>query len=153
MKIFKLLTLIDITETKQYRREPGKEQSRDQEQNFQMLLQTIGLRVNPIYTYSPAIKYLKIDSNPQLSNTYSPESLSFGSKFSGLQKVWVFNFSIEYEGGLTDSFGNECGFLIDDLHLVPFIPQLSESVKFHLPVFDTKSVEYKNTLIFSINTI
>jgi hypothetical protein len=155
MKGFKLLTLVDITETKQYRREPGKELLRDQEQNFQMLLQTIGLRVNPIYTYSPTIKYLKINSKPQEDRliTQNIDTLSFGSVFIGLHKVWIFNFATEYDDGFTDEVGNECGFLINDLHLVPFIPNLSNTVKFHLPVFDTKSIEDKNTLIFSINTI
>jgi hypothetical protein len=153
MKSFKILTLVDITETNQYRRELGKELQKDQQQNFQMLIQTIGLRVNPIYTAGPTCEIVAINPKPHGLRTYTQLSTTnFGKKYTGNHKVWTFNFTIEYDGGLTDASSNDVGFLIQDLNLVPFIPQLTETVEFEIPVFDTKNFDYKNTLIYSINT-
>jgi hypothetical protein len=153
MKNFRLVTLVDITETGQYRRESGKELAYDQQQNFQILIQTIGLRVNPIYQSSP--QPITVDIKDTIYGLrLRPTSYPyFGKRYSGNQKVWVFDFSIEYDYGLTDSHGNDIGLLADDLHFVPIIPALTESVNFTVPVFNTKSFEYRNTLIFSINTV
>ena len=43
---YKLYTLVDITHTNQHRPEPGKEALRWKEQNFQTVLQTLGIRSN-----------------------------------------------------------------------------------------------------------
>jgi hypothetical protein len=153
MKSFKIITLIDITETKQYRREPERELQKDQQQNFQVLLQTIGLRANPIYYESPVVNNIDISSTPYGLLSQSQFYPYFGKKYTGTQKVWTFNFNIEYDYGLTDSHGNNVGLLNDDLQFVPFIPMLTESVHFTVPVFNTKSFEYRNTIAFSINTL
>lgn len=154
MKSFKLITLIDITETNQYRKEIGKELLRDQQQNFQMLLQTIGLRVNPLYDVPPIPSIIDINPKPHGLRSYSQShtAVNFGKSYSGKHKIWTFNFNIEYNDGLTDSNGDPVGLLVDDLHLVPFIPNLTETFKYQFSVFDTKSNDFKNTLIYSINT-
>jgi len=136
MEKFTVITLIDITETKQYRKEPGRELEIQQQQNFLTLMQTIGMRVNPSYPRSPVI-----DLNFKQQHV-------FGSKISMPQKVWKFDFYFVYYGGLTDSNGKPGGLLIDDLHLIPVISELTESITLDLAVFDTKSTEYKNTIIF-----
>ena len=43
---YKLYTLVDITQTGQYRNEHGKEADRWKEQNFQTVLQILGIRAN-----------------------------------------------------------------------------------------------------------
>ena len=136
MKSFTILTLIDITETKQYRKEPGKDLERQQQQNFAVLLQTIGLRVNPIYDSSP------------MSEEINLKNQNFGSFYSGSHRVWKFHFNIEFEGGFTDKLGNEAGLLINDLHFVPITSNLNETIELPLPVFDTQSTDYLNTLIY-----
>lgn len=136
MEKITVITLIDITETKQYRKEPGKELEIQQQQNFLTLMQTIGMRVNPSYPRPPVVDY-----------DFSKEGV-FGSKITTPQKAWKFDFYFDYHGGLTDSAGNSCGLLIDDLHLIPVISELTESVNLDLAVFDTKSAEFKNTVIF-----
>jgi hypothetical protein len=136
MEKFTVITLIDITETKQYRKEPDKELEIKQQQNFLTLMQTIGMRVNPSYPRPPAINL-----------NFKQEKL-FGSKIAMPQKAWKFDFYFDYHGGLTDGQGNPCGLLLDDLHLIPVISDLTESVALDLAVFNTKSPEFKNTVIF-----
>lgn len=127
--------MIDITETRQYRKEDGKELEKKQQQNFSSLLQTISLRVNPSYERSPSTFFLSADDN------------RFGTEYQGSQKVWKFDFHIEYDGGFTDEKGNPFGLLDRDLNLVPVIANLTESVTLALPMFDTGSESYKNTII------
>lgn len=136
MKRFLLHTLVDITETKIYRHQETEPMAKSQQQNFITMLQTIGLRVNPAYTHSPTIEEVNL------------KDWSFGSEYKGFQKIWSFEFNIEYEGGLTDETGNEAGLLIRDLHFVPVITGLEETINIRLPVFDTTTSDYRNTLIY-----
>ena len=46
---YKLYTLVDITHTGQYRHESGKERQWQQEQNFNTVIHTLGLRSNIFY--------------------------------------------------------------------------------------------------------
>ena len=56
---YKLYTLVDITHTGQHRNEPGKETLRWKEQNFNTLLQTLGIRANITYFASPIMTEVK----------------------------------------------------------------------------------------------
>jgi hypothetical protein len=136
MKRFIMHTLVDITETKIYRHQDADPMAKNQQQNFITLLQTIGLRVNPSYTNSPTTEEVDL------------RSWSFGSKYIGRHRMWTFEFTIEYEDGFTDDQGNEAGLLIRDLHFVPIITDLEETINIRLPVFDTSSTDYRNTLIY-----
>lgn len=136
MKRFLLHTLVDITETKIYRHQETEPMAKSQQQNFIIMLQTIGLRVNPMYSRSPDIEEADL------------KDYVFGSAYTGRHRIWSFEFNIEYEGGLTDDTGNEAGLLIKDLHFVPVIVDLTETINIRLPVFDTTSSDYRNTLIY-----
>lgn len=136
MQRFSILTLFDITETKQHRKEPGREVEWQQQQNFQMLLQVIGLRVNPLYRSSPVV------------NEVNLKDYQFGSEYKGKQRVWTFNFEIEYDGGFTDPMGREEGLLVELLHFVPMITGLTETVDIAIPMFDTQAGQYRNTLVY-----
>jgi hypothetical protein len=135
MQEFTVHTLIDITESRKLRKEAGFEIEYQQQQNFIMMLQTIGMRANPHYTSSPKFK------------TVDVESLGFGSEYSGSHTVWTFNFYIEFDSGFTDSQGNRTGLLVEDLNFVPVICNLKETIKPKLCVFDTKSSQYQNTVV------
>jgi len=137
MEKITIVTLIDITETKQYRRESNRELEVKQQQNFLTLLQTIGMRVNPTYDKSPH------------SEISDGTIYKFGTEIVGLQKIWIFEFYFDYEGGFTDNLGNRCGLLVEDLHLVPVIDGLTESVSLEIPMFDTKTSNYRNTVIYA----
>lgn len=136
MKRFLVHTLVDITETKIYRHQDTEPLAKSQQQNFITILQTIGLRVNPSYSLSPTVEETDLDQ------------WHFGSAYSGQHRVWTFEFSIEYEGGFTDDMGNEAGLLVKDLHFVPIINNLTETINIRLPVFDTVSSDYRNTVIY-----
>ena len=137
MKEFTIQTLVDITETGQRRKEPGLEIDYAQHQNFTMLMQAIGMRVNPHYTSGPRVK------------TENISGYGFGSAFKGTHNVWIFKFSIEYADGYTDATGNSAGLLIDDLNFIPMIVQLTETAELDRALLDTKSSQYKNTIIFA----
>ena len=136
MQRFIIQTLIDITETKQFRHQPGQEIAKNQQQNFAVLLQTIGLRANPIFTRGPQVEEEAL------------ENFHFGSAYKGLHNVWTFVFDIEYEGAFSDQY-SDMGLLTRDLHFVPIITGLTETIDTKLAVFDTSSSEYRNTVVYT----
>lgn len=133
MKEFIIRTLVDITETKQFRKEPGKELQYQQQQNLAMLIQTISMRANPLNMTKPSSE--ETDRYP------------FGFKHRGLQRVWTMKFYIEYEGAYTDQIGNEAGLLIKDLNFIPVMSGLTETAEFSPSIFDTGSDTDCNTIV------
>lgn len=127
---FRLYTLVDITETGARRGDDPK--AARQQQNFLTVLQTIGLRVNPTYTRSPQI----------LEDT--PSRLGLGKNYKNKQRVWQFNFEIEFEGAL------DVDILNTDFNLIPVIDGLDETVKFDNSVFITQNPQ-KSNIIFEID--
>ena len=136
MQRFIIQTLIDITETKQFRHQPGQELAKNQQQNFSVLLQTIGLRANPIFTQGPRVE------EQDLKDFY------FGSAYKGQHNVWTFVFDIEYVGAFSDQY-SDMGLLTTDLHFVPIITGLNETINTKLAVFDTSSSDYRNTVVYT----
>lgn len=120
----KLYTLCDITRT-------GARRTQDvfkyhQQQNYQTVLNTIGLRINPYIEKDPY----------QLQK--SDVDVQFGKTYKDWTHCWVLEFEISY--------GIDQHTLEDDLNFIPFINNLNESVNFEKPIFDTKT-ELKNILI------
>lgn len=119
---YKLYTTVDITNTGQFRTELGKESLRWKEQNFQTVMQTIGIRGN-------IVSYIK------------PEKIQVSGKTIGFEtdkhiNVWRFDFETERDH-LYESEGNPVGFLLDDFELVPYISGLDESMTQTFDVFLT----------------
>jgi hypothetical protein len=137
MQRFTLHTLFDITETRQNRKQPDREYQWHQQQNFLMLMQTIGMRVNPQYDLSPVVEEVNL------------KNYHFGSDYRGVHKVWTWEFYIEYDSGFTDELGNPVGLLIEDLHFVPMITELDETAEFRIPMFDSQSTDYRNILVYA----
>lgn len=127
---FRLYTLVDITETGARRGDDPK--AARQQQNFLTVLQTIGLRVNPTYTRSPQI----------LEDT--PSRLGLGKNYKNKQRVWQFDFEIEFEGAL------DLDILNTDFNLIPVIDGLDETAKFDNSVFITQNPQ-KSNIIFEID--
>ena len=121
-------TLIDITETRARFDKSNPEWH--QQQNFITLLQTLGLRTNPV-----------IEKSPTLSKQ-STKDLGFGSAYRGDQNVWTLEFSMEESSAVT------LDELIKDFNLVTIIPGLDETVKLSDPVFVTQS-KTKRNLVFN----
>ncbi len=120
---YKLYTTIDITNTNQYRAEPGKEQARWKEQNFQTLLQTIGLRSNITFQRPPDMIQV---SGKQI-----------GFPTDNLVRAWRFDFSAEHDG-FFEKDNSPVGALIEDFDGVPYIAGLDESMTQNFDVFVTE---------------
>lgn len=125
-----LKTLVDITETGA--RFQNQETKWKQQQNYQTVLNTVGLRCNPHPLHSPEIM--------EVPGT----SVGFGSRYRQTQRVWVWRFEIPY--GDTD-----VELLKKDFHMVPVILGLSETASMDLPVFNT--YDEKNTNIIFEKTL
>jgi hypothetical protein len=118
-----MFTLIDITETHARR---GDDKFRiHQQQNYQSVIQTIGIRANPII----------INSSSSMQDV---SAMSFGYK--GNHKLWKLSFEFD----LTDAHSIEQ--LIEDMHMIPIIPELDETIKTN--AFYTK--DHKINTVFSL---
>ena len=126
---FKLHTLVDITETNTRRGEDPI--GYRQQQNYLTFMQTIGMRVNPTYIKAPSI------------TNEVPSKLGLGSMFNTKQKVWTYEFDIDYEGAI------DLSTLVNDFDLIPIITKLNETAKFDNPQFLTKNLE-KSNIIFML---
>jgi hypothetical protein len=119
---YKLYTLVDITRTGQYRNEHGKEVDRWKEQNFQTVLQILGIRANISYAHAPTVTTVK--------------GRLVGFDTDELIKVWRFDFSTERDF-LYENNSDPVGFLKEDFHLVPYIAGLDELMEQNYAVFNT----------------
>lgn len=123
---FELSTLVDITATNARR---GDDPFLiKQHQNYLTVIQTIGMRANPIVKLKPIIEE-KIINN-----------LGFGSVYTGKHKVWILNFEFESD------WNHSLEFLNNDFNSVPFISELTESVPFPIPAFNTVDEKYSNII-------
>ena len=119
---YKLYTLVDITHTGQNRTEPGKETLRWKEQNFQTVLQILGIRANISYSQSPTMTEV-------------------GGRIAGFDtdeiiRVWRFDFSTDRDF-LFEKAGDPIRHLLEDFHLVPYIAGLDEAMEQNYAVFNT----------------
>ena len=119
---YKLYTLVDITHTGQHRVETGREQLRWKEQNFQTVLQTLGIRANVTFNQSPSILEVK--------------GKLIGFDTDKIIRVWRFDFSTDRDF-LYENEGDPVGHLISDFHLVPYISGLDEDMEQKYAVFNT----------------
>ena len=120
---YTLYTTVDITSTGQYRSELGKEIERWKEQNFQTVLQTLGLRANISYAKPPSVTY-----------TEGAGQLGFSTEHA--VNIWRFDFYTEREH-LFELDGNSIGYLLEDFDAVPYIAGLDESMTQNYNVFVT----------------
>ena len=128
---YKLYTLVDITHTNQYRLEPGKEILRYKEQNFNTVLQTLGIRSNIFYTSGPS----RLEVKGSL----------VGFKTDEIIRVWRFDWHTEREN-LYLANDDPIGLLRQDFHLVPYINGLDEMMSQQYAVFNTDDIG--NNIVF-----
>lgn len=119
MARYEIITLVDITRSNATRSETDKIKI-GQQANFNSLVQAIGLRAN-----------ISWQTDPKLTNGSLP------APFKGKAKYWTWQFDTER----TDEFlkdNDPVGFLIEDLHGVPIIDNLLNSVDIYPAAFQTK---------------
>ena len=122
---YKLYTLVDITHTGQYRNEPGKENQRWREQNFNTVLQTLGIRTNVSFNQKPEV--------------FEVGGRTVGFDTDEVIRVWRFDFSTERDDILYEVDGDPVGYLKQDFHLVPYIAGLDELMEQNYAVFNTSN--------------
>jgi hypothetical protein len=118
---FQGYSLVDITATGVTRGDNNSDE-RNQQRNWETVLQCIGLRTQPHYIRDP------ITANLELSN------LEFGDFYTGQQKIWMWQWAVE-GSGIYDMPGKELGGIHQDFEQVPIITGLSETARFMLPIF------------------
>lgn len=134
MQVIEIQTLIDISETKAVRPGQGSVVEQGQYKNFITLKQCLELRSNIMYETNASVE------------TKDVKDLNFGNKFKGKHKVWTFRFTPERTGAYNDN-GDDVGCLYSDLHEVPVIKNLTETINIEKAVFDVKDAAHKNTII------
>jgi len=117
---YKLYTLVDITNTKQYQNSAESRQARSQQQNFDTVIQTIGMRANVDYTKPPEVT---ID----VPKKYNLDS-------AVLSNIWIFEWRVEREFLFLDG-EDDVGYLKQLFNLVPYIPGLTETMTSSKPIF------------------
>jgi hypothetical protein len=129
---YKLITLVDITATGQYRQESGRQQQFDQQQNFNTVLQTLGIRGNVYYTVKPVV----IEATGK----------SQGFAVNKTVKMWQFEWQMEIDY-LFEKNNDPIHWLRHDFDLVPIIPNLDETTVLKRPMFMTSGPDAN--IIFS----
>lgn len=138
MDIIEIKTLIDITNTRVNRPNQGTQLEVDQQRNFVTLNQCVELRSVVFYNNKPTVE------------TVDVKDLDFGSAYKGKHSVWTFVFNPDREGVYRDSEGNDVGFLLEDVHGVPVIKNLTETINIDKAIFDLKDSKFKNTIITAL---
>ena len=137
IQLFQGHTLVDITATGVIRSNNVDSQDRNQQRNWETLLQCIGLRTQPHNITEPQ------------AGMGSMKLFDFGDFYEGGQKVWTWTWTIE-SAGVYDLPGKPLGALLQDLEQVPIITGLNETAKFMLPIFYPHGT-IKNIYIKQIN--
>jgi hypothetical protein len=113
-------SLVDITQTNIVASVQTKE--RNQQRNFETLVQVLSLRTQLLTLSDPQIVSLDVTGS------------SFGSNYAGVQSVWTFKFSTEQEDVFKGS-SRPYGTLEADFVNVPVITGLDETVAIPVPTF------------------
>lgn len=135
MEKIEIKTLIDITNTRVNRLGQGNQVQIDQQRNFITLIQCAEIKSIIEYTFSPTMEEVDL------------KKLGFGSHYKGRHSVWTFRFQTDRSGVYQDDNGDPVGLLLEDLHEVPIIKNLSETINIDKPIFDCKDQITKNTLV------
>jgi hypothetical protein len=114
-------TLVDITATGITRSRGDNELERNQQRNWETVMQCIGLRTQPLDIKTPVL--LDYDFE-----------FDFGEMYTAPYSVWMWSWSVERDG-IYDLPGQAMGGLVKDFEQVPVITGLAESARFILPIF------------------
>ncbi|OUT98389.1 MAG: hypothetical protein CBC01_03510 [Betaproteobacteria bacterium TMED41] len=143
MHEYHIHTLVDITSNGNLKRQfpfqtpDGKEihdkhslaMARDQNSNFNTMLQLIQMRGNITWEQPPQMIEL-----PTLGNH------GFGSYYEGPQLSWHFQFFTE-QSGVYGDIANPTESLADDFNLVPIIAECKNTASFPIQTFVTKELQ------------
>jgi len=124
LQFFKGYTLVDITATGVIRSPDPDDIRRNQQRNWETVLQCIGLRTQPLHIQEPTIY-----QNVEIARTRFGEFYNMRP-----QTVWAWSWAVE-KHGIYDLPNSSMGGLLQDLEQVPIICGLEETARFMLPIF------------------
>lgn len=125
LQFFVGYTLVDITPTHVTRSSEQDSIERNQQRNWETVLQCISLRAQPILIQEPELAVIQSDS--VLHQV-------FGDFYTGEQKVWTWNWAVEHSD-VYDTADTPLGALQKDFEQVPIVTYLTETARFMLPIF------------------
>ena len=127
-------TLVDVTQSDETRSKKNNTFRYHQQQNHNTLIQTIGLRSQPI--------------NPVTTRLLTQDiaEYGFGKRYKGLHTVWKIKFSIEHSDVFSYK-GNRLHHLYNDSDGIAIISNLSETANINTGCFETTD-QYKVNLYF-----
>ena len=128
---YKLYTLVDITLNKS---KTLSELQKFQNQNFNTVTQTLGLRSNIMFNTSPIM--------------FQSKGSTVGFDTEEIVNIWRFDFDTEHPDVYLSEL-NPVGLLLIDFEMVPFIPNLTESISQNYSVFVTEGTN-KNIIFIQI---
>ena len=137
MQIIEIKTLIDITNTNVSRPNQGTQLEMDQHRNFTTLKQCAELRSIISYDFSPDKEVVDVKDQ------------GFGSKYKGKHAVWTFRFSPDRSGAYAND-DDDIGCLLEDVHGVPVVEKLTETINIEKAIFELIDASSKNTVIKAI---
>lgn len=122
--VIRLLTLVDITATGVVRSNGNRDIERNQQRNFETILQVLGLRTQPsILQYPQCHEVDKEDPSIWFGDLY----------YDKPQRVWSMYFTADHPTAYDTEDGILEG-LRKDFEQVPVITGLTETAKFMLPI-------------------
>lgn len=125
-------TTVDVTQTDVRTKCDDDDWSlhRNQQRNLDTLIQTLGLRSQPI---NIDVRYFE----------GHPADYGLGKNLAEWGRIWEVQFDIEHHG----AYGTDCELAMQDLNYVPIINGLTETEPSFPPVFQTQGT-FKNVHIF-----
>jgi len=116
-------TLVDITNTGVTRDRGTQELERNQQRNWETVIQCVGLRAQPMGLI-------------QQINDGNLDNYEFGEMYTGHHRVWSFAFTVEHDSVFQKN-DDVLYYLNESFDQVPVITYLNETAKFMLPIFWT----------------
>jgi len=143
------ISFVDISVTNVLK---GNSKERNQQRNWETVLQTIGLLSQPIILQEPEKLFFKNTDFVNKSALYNilGERHKFNLEFINTNlHVWMFAIGSERE----DVFGRKCELLNEVFNLIPVIPNLDETIHLSPSVFQTIDKENINIQFFPAKTL
>ena len=113
-------SLVDITSTGVIRSQDADAIERNQQRNWETVIQCMGLRTQPHNIQAPVAVDMELDR------------FEFGDFYSGVQRVWTWTWIVE-SSGVYDT-DKPLGGLLQDFEQVPVVTGLTETARFMLPI-------------------
>lgn len=129
LQFFTGYSLVDITPTGVIRHHDPDNIERNQQRNWETVLQCLNLRTQPLYIHTPRLLHF-----PGEGELCDLDFLYFGDFYSGHHKVWTWSWAIEAKD-VYDLPGKPMGGIHADFEQVPIITYLTDTARFLLPIF------------------